>query len=247
MSRFSAFAIHLGLSLAIFVVLAYLVVFQWYPDFFFQTDGGWRGMRIIIFVDLVLGPMLTLVVYKAGKPGLKTDLTVIGLLQTVCLIAGTWVVYSERPITIVYNDSRFSVLSHDDYTAAGLAVPELDAFPGSSPKWVMVEVPTGVQEEADFRANIIKTGSTISMATQLYEPFDFQHEQVKGAPISIEKLFGRKNRRPLLEAWLAEQNRPLDDFQFYNLASRFAYGALIFDKATGTPVGVIDFTGEQAD
>ena len=69
MSRFKAFGIHLGISFVIFVFLAYLVVMEWYPGLLFDTDGGWRGMRIIIAVDLVLGPLLTLVVYRAGKPG----------------------------------------------------------------------------------------------------------------------------------------------------------------------------------
>jgi hypothetical protein len=71
LNRFPAFGIHLGLSFVIFVVLAYLVIFVWYPSFFFDTDSGWRGMQIIVGIDLVLGPMLTLVVFKAGKPELK--------------------------------------------------------------------------------------------------------------------------------------------------------------------------------
>ena len=52
MTRYRAFAIHLGISLAIFTVLAYLVLAVWYPDLFFTTDGGWQGIRIIIAVDL---------------------------------------------------------------------------------------------------------------------------------------------------------------------------------------------------
>ena len=63
MSRFRAAGLHLAISFLIFLMLAYLVVFTWYPGIFFDTDGGWRGMRIIIGVDLVLGPALTLVVY----------------------------------------------------------------------------------------------------------------------------------------------------------------------------------------
>ena len=242
MSRLAAFAIHLGISLVIFVVLAWLVVFQWYPDFFFHTDGGWRGMRIIIFVDLVLGPALTLVVYKAGKPGLRTDLTLIGLLQSVCLIAGTYIVYSERPLAMVYNDSRFSVMSTDDYTAAGLPPPELDQFPGSYPKWVMVEIPTGLQEEADFRASFVRSGRTINLATELYQPFDFKHPQVIEASLPPDQLFGRENRQPLLDHWLASQEGEVGDYQFFNIASRFAYGVLVFDKTQQTHVDVIDFT-----
>ena len=48
MNRYSAFATHLAISLVIFGFLAYLVVYVWYPDFLFGTDGGWQGIRIII-------------------------------------------------------------------------------------------------------------------------------------------------------------------------------------------------------
>ena len=51
MTRYSAFAIHLGISFLIFLVLAYMIVFVWYPGILFDTDGGWRGMQIIIGVD----------------------------------------------------------------------------------------------------------------------------------------------------------------------------------------------------
>ena len=108
MKRFGAFGIHLGISALIFIGLAYLVLFQWYPDMFFTTDGGWQGIRIIILVDMVLGPLLTLIVFKPGKPGLKFDLTCIGVFQLVCLAAGTYLVYNERPLAMVYVDGQFT-------------------------------------------------------------------------------------------------------------------------------------------
>ncbi len=81
MYRVRAFLIHFGISFAIFLALAYVLLFIWFPDFFYESDGGWEGMRIVIGVDLVMGPLLTFSVYKPGKPGLKFDLTVIGLVQ----------------------------------------------------------------------------------------------------------------------------------------------------------------------
>ena len=45
MTRLQVFLIRLGISLSIFGVLAYLVAKMWYPDFFFQTDGGWQDVR----------------------------------------------------------------------------------------------------------------------------------------------------------------------------------------------------------
>ena len=107
MSRYQACFYHFLISLAVFVGLAYLVLYRWYPDFFFAIDGGWEGMRIIIGVDLILGPLLTLVGVKSGKPGLKFDLTMIGITQIACLLAGLFIVYSERPIFFIYYEEHF--------------------------------------------------------------------------------------------------------------------------------------------
>jgi hypothetical protein len=85
MTRYHASFYHFLISFAIFILLSYLVLMVWYPEFFYSIDGGWEGMRIIIGVDLVLGPVLTLIVFRAGKPGLKMDLTLIGLFQGICL------------------------------------------------------------------------------------------------------------------------------------------------------------------
>ena len=92
--RVRAFLIHLAISFVIFLVLAYMIVVYWYPLPFFHTDGGWQGFRIIVGVNLVLGPLLTLIVYKPGKPGLKLDLTLIGMAQALALSWGIWVTYS---------------------------------------------------------------------------------------------------------------------------------------------------------
>src|SRR5215470_6530302 len=111
MNRIQAFLIHLGISLTIFGVLAYIVFAVWYPDFFFYTDGGWQGLRLLLGVDLVLGPLLTLIVYRAGKPGLRFDLTAIGTFQAACLAVGVWIVHGERPLAIVYVDGSFYTIT----------------------------------------------------------------------------------------------------------------------------------------
>jgi hypothetical protein len=56
----------------------------------FDIAGGWEGLRIVIAVDLVLGPLLTLVVYKAGKSSLTFDLSCIAIFQIACLGGGVW-------------------------------------------------------------------------------------------------------------------------------------------------------------
>ena len=86
-TRLNAFLIHFSISLVIFFILLYFILVQWYPQPLFSTDGGWRVIRIIAVVHLMLGPLLTLIVFKPGKKGLKFDLSMIALVQ---VLAFSW-------------------------------------------------------------------------------------------------------------------------------------------------------------
>lgn len=239
MSRFQAFAIHLGISFVIFIFLAYLVVFEWYPDIFFDTEGGWRGMRIIIGVDLVLGPALTLVVFKAGKPGLKFDLTCIALLQTVCLIAGTWVVWQERPLAVVYVDSRFEVLSADDYAHLD-RLPDLSTYPGDSPKWVLVDLPTDLEEIAALRKDSFRNDVNLASLADRYIPFDPEHPSFTGRPRELHLIVDRDGGQDGLDRWIATYGGTVDDYAFYTFATRYVYRYMGFNKHTGELLGFLD-------
>ena len=238
MSRFSAFAIHLGISLAIFFVLAYLVVFEWYPGLFFDTDGGWQGIRIIIGVDLVLGPTLTLIVFKAGKPGLKTDLALIGLLQFVCLFAGTYVVYEQRPQLVAFNDGRFTVMTDDDFSD-DTALPDLTSFPGDDPKWVLVEIPQDPIAEAEFRSATFKQGKLIATATENYIPFSTDHQQFSSTALDPAIIFAKEGGPEAIDEWVAKHGGSAEDYRFYILSTRYTYGYVGFRESGGEPLGLL--------
>ena len=87
-TRKQAFVTHLSISMAVFFVLLYLIIFYWYPSYYFHVDGGYRGIATIFFVDVVLGPGLTLMLFKPGKRGLKFDMTVVVVLQITALSWG---------------------------------------------------------------------------------------------------------------------------------------------------------------
>ena len=238
LNRFSAFGIHLGISLVIFAVLAYLLVFVWYPAFFFDTDGGWRGMRIIIAVDLILGPTLTLVVFKAGKPGLKTDLTLIGMFQLACLAAGTYVVYSERPIAVVYVGGEFFATSDGDYRAQGKDVPDLGHIPGN-PKWVSVELPDGLEESTDIKKSYIRKGHTLDTAVEYYRPFDATDPEFVEAAEALDTIKKKDERLNFVAPFLAEHGGTLEDYRFYPYSTRYQYTYLAFSLGNEF-VGLLD-------
>lgn len=237
MSRLKAFAIHLGISLVIFAALAALVVFVWYPDFFFETDGGWQGIRIIVLVDLVLGPLLTLIVYKAGKPGLKMDLTLIGLLQTVCLIAGTYVVYDERPLALVFADGQFNSVAKDSFTAHGLDVPNFSMYPGPSPKRLMVKFPDSPGEQSVERKASIANKLPTAVLSHLYVAHQQDADLIVADSVSISEIKDRDYQEKGIARFLAKNGGELEAYRFYPYAARYEYYYLAFSKDSNELIG----------
>ncbi len=74
MSRWKAAGIHLSISILIGLVVGALLFGVWYPPPFFHAAGADMLVLLLVGVDVVLGPLLTLIVFKSGKRGLKFDL-----------------------------------------------------------------------------------------------------------------------------------------------------------------------------
>jgi hypothetical protein len=245
MSRFQAFAIHFGISLALFGVLAWLVVRVWYPGFFFETDGGWEGIRIIVLVDLVLGPLLTLIVFKAGKPGLKFDLSVIALVQIAALIVGVYIVHAERPLAMVYVDGHFFSLSRGDFEEAKVPIPDLDRFPGPAPKWLRVDLPDDPFAQSEIRESAWKSGLPLRLLTERYRPFEVDDRFWKES-FDVEEIRERDWEHTILPRWLTERGGTLADYRFYPYGARYKYVFLGYRAGTNEPPHLLDVPSPYA-
>lgn len=141
-NRWQAFGIHLLISLAIFILLASIILFFWYPGFLFLYDGGFQGVKLIAGVDFFIGPILTLLVYKLGKKSLRFDLICIALLQIICLTGGMWTIWQSRPVAIVYAAGSFIVTNKQGYKNERVDFSKIPVLNQSRwPVWVAVLVP----------------------------------------------------------------------------------------------------------
>lgn len=125
-NKIKAFLIHLSISLVIFITVLLLCLFAWYPEFYFTASDTRIPIYIMVFVDVGIGPLLTFIVYKRGKPGLILDLAMIALFQIVALAGGIWVLYSERPVLTVYHQGYYYCLNTAFVTAA---TADMSQFP----------------------------------------------------------------------------------------------------------------------
>lgn len=236
LNRFQAFGIHFGISLLIFVFLAYLVLFHWYPDFFFESDGGWQGMRIIVFVDLVLGPVLTLVVFNPKKPELPRDLSIIGAIQIACLTAGTHVVWNERPIALVYVDETFYSMP----TSTLLTVDDIDHLAGSGPKRVAVDLPLDPNQQSALRRQMLQQERPLRTLTELYAPMDNMPAHLRELGIRSQVVALLKGGQGALDRFTQSHGGEPDDFVFFAFGARYGYYFLGVSTDTGATVGMLE-------
>lgn len=114
MSRWKAFGIHLALSAAIALTFAIICRYFWFDGPLFEIAGAVGLLLILVPVDTVLGPLLTLIVFKSGKPRLSLDLSVIGFIQLAALIYGAYVMIQVRPLYGVLYANQLRAVQFED-------------------------------------------------------------------------------------------------------------------------------------
>ena len=119
-NRYRAGAAYLAASLAI-AIGAYVLILQFYPSGLFATVGGVTLFWILMIVNLVIGPLLVFIVFVPGKRGLAFDLVVITALQAAALAYGLSVLYTSRPVYIVFVKDRFELVRANELEDAELA------------------------------------------------------------------------------------------------------------------------------
>ena len=174
-ARFKAFLLHLVGSALIALLTLGLVFRLWYPAPLQDAVGVTEIYLLLLLVDVVVGPLLTLLVFKVGKKTLVLDMTAILLLQCAALGYGLWTVAEGRPAWLVFNSGRFDLVQ-----ALEIDERKLDEAADSyrhpswlGPRWVGAVTPEGLVGRPDLRmADFLKNGTTFTQRPQLYRPLE---------------------------------------------------------------------------
>jgi hypothetical protein len=119
-NRYQAFAVHMAISLIIFFILLVCITQYWYPGILFNAGNGLKAIGMIVGIDLILGPLLTLIVFNPLKSSLKMDLSVIALIQISALCYGSWTIYQTRPIALAYIHTSFVTIYANSKLSEGI-------------------------------------------------------------------------------------------------------------------------------
>lgn len=206
-ARFKAFAIHFSLSLIIFLIISYFLIFHWFPAPFFFSEGGWQGMKIMIGVDLVLGPLLTLLIYNPLKrrKEIIIDLSVIVIIQLSALAWGLSNVYSQRIMAISYWESSFYAVYPHALTEQGLGDQHFLQVSQETPPVVYTRQPFRGESDELVTWNSEK-GLPIWSIGFLHRPFESGYAVINGLRLMPEEIYRQQPSAKAEVEKVAEQH-----------------------------------------
>ena len=122
---------HLLVSLGVAGLAAALVFGLWYPAPYDQMLGGRDLFLLLLTVDVVCGPLLTLIVFNPAKPRgeLWRDIGVIVALQLAALGYGLHTVTQARPVHLAFEFDMFRVVRAVDFDVSHLEAAPLELRP----------------------------------------------------------------------------------------------------------------------
>ncbi len=200
--------------------LGYLVLDHTLPSFFFKLDGGWPALTQLLLVLLVLGPLLTLVVYRPHKPGLRLDLTLIGLVQGLGLVVGVAAIYNERTTFLVYYEQHFYGVNDRIFADHNLATPDFRDFGVSAPAIVYVDVPSDPVEEANLRRILYQDRLPLWAYPKLYRPLPASIDAIIDES-ATESVIRARDVAGNMDGWIERHGGQFSDYAFVPIHSRF--------------------------
>ena len=245
-SRLTAAGIHLLVSAIVAASAAALVFGLWYPGPYRLLSGGRDLFLLVVGVDIVLGPLLTFVVFDRSKGWrhLSRDLIVIGVVQLTGLLYGLHTVYIARPVAMVFEIDRFRVITAADVFAPELpkALPPYRQLPLTGPWLLSLRDAARGQERNDALLMAVFRGVDTSQRPIFWQPYDQARNQVVQKSRPIDLLIKRyPDKRTAIENKLIELHLTAAAARFTPLIARGDWVALV--DAQGAVRGFLPLDG----
>jgi len=244
-ARLRASGLHLSLSLMVAALAAAVVFGLWYPYPYREVSGGRELLLLVVGVDVIVGPLITLLVFNPAKSRRERvlDFSVIGLLQVAALCYGLWTVAVARPVHLVFEINRFRVV-HAVEIDEGLlaqAPPGLQALPWRGPTLVALRPFKSSQEELEATLAALN-GLPLAARPDLWQPYDQAHQALQAVARPLGELSQRlPAQAPVIAEWLRQRpaGAPSDALVYIPMVGRKLFWTVVLDPVSWSVQGFL--------
>jgi hypothetical protein len=176
--RLRAFALHLTASGTVLTLVLGSLWLGWYQWPGWYLARALQVVGIVVMVDVVLGPTLTLIVANPGKPRtvLARDIAIIVAVQLLALGYGTVTLWGGRPLYYAFsvNDLELvqaSDLRSDDVDLARRENPALAPHWYSRARWIWAPLPENTDAAQKIVTGTLFGGSDVVEMPRYFRPW----------------------------------------------------------------------------
>jgi hypothetical protein len=241
-NRWSAFGLHLVISALIAATVMGLVLWLWYPTPYFTAMGGDTLLRLLIGVDVAVGPLITLIIYKRGKPRLQQDLAIIAALQVAALAYGTYVMFDARPVYNVFVKDRFETVAANSINedSQDKAPAAFRSLPLTGPRIVAANLPKDRKEAATITMSAVMGGADVANLPHLYTSYDQAAAQVAKASRPLVSLSQKGlESAEAVNTFVAANGNGARSLGYVPVKARNRDFTVVVDRKTGEIVGYL--------
>ena len=236
--RLNFFLSHLFLSLLIALLVVALVFLIWYPTPLATAIGVTQIFFMMLAIDVIIGPILGLLVYKEGKKTLKFDLSVIISLQITALCYGIYSIEQGRPAWLAYNIDRFELVRKNEIIEEHIsqALPPYQQVSWLKPQFVAVQFVKDQNQRNDDMFAEILSGISLAQKPERYVSFSQAKLKIQQLAKNLNEL-KQYNDEKLVRDILAQYPQAT---AFLPLQAHTIDMTVLVNKNTGEVVKVVN-------
>jgi hypothetical protein len=230
-TKLKATGVHLSLSVLVFIYLSYQIVFVWYPEPYFSVDGGWQGLRLVGAVDLVLGPLITFMIFDLSKSrrAILFDLIVIAMIQFGALFYGVYTTYYQRPVAIVLIDEFVMPVIEENYGGKYSSLNRLIEFSDEKPPIIFSDLPLDAEILAESHRIKLEDKILEHAQTHLYQPKSEFKSGLQSRQTQYLTRMDDYDERQYFDDWLKQSQKSADQVLIAPFSGRYGRVWLVFD------------------
>jgi hypothetical protein len=193
--RLKAFGLHLAASVTLLTLIFGALFVGWYRWPGWYLTGVLHVVAIVAFLDLALGPTLTLIVANPRKPRatLVRDIGVIVTVQLAALVYGAATLWLGRPLYYTFSVDRLQIVQASDLEASEIALgrrqnPALAPHWYSLPRWIWAPLPENPDEAAKIVGSTVFGGQDVVQMPRYFRSWEQGLPKLRGQLARIDDM-----------------------------------------------------------
>ena len=238
--RLKLFSLHLLTSATVLTLILGSLYLGWYRWPGWHLTDVTQVVLVMVCVDVVLGPTLTLIIANKNKPRreLVRDIGIIVVVQLCALIYGSVSLWNGRPLYYAFSENILQLVQAYDIDAKDAEIgrqqnPALAPHWYSLPRWIWAPLPQNAEESQKIVASAVTGGDDVVSLPKYFKPWEDGLPSLRNQLKKVDDVaYFAKSEKKKLKDRMRAAGLPDDQLNTMPLTGRGHPLLAVFDPMT---------------